>query len=183
MAPPDACSRIGSLLPDLIDHRDLAEVGPDFRRGIAQHQAVDLFTDSHPMFRRSVERVPAYLRRFGGIIVDVFYDHVLSREWSHYADGSVHSFLDDFDKSLGEHYPRLPRSAVIRLEQIRRSGLLRSYGTVTGITHALQRLSMRLRRPVQLEMAAPVLESHYADFLADFQAFFPALREHAAQAG
>lgn len=173
--------RVGNLLPDLMRLPDLQLLSPQFRAGIACHRAIDSYTDSHPIFRASVSRIEAPFRRYGGVLVDVFYDHFLTRDWEIYAPLSLRAplSLDDFVSevyaSFDEVRDALPTPIFSALEAMRREDWLRSYGEIGGIEITLGRISRRLRRPFPLRDAVRVLETDYDALQTDFRAFFPQL--------
>jgi len=176
----DPAMQIGNLLPDLLGPAELRGTGPAYRAGIERHYQIDSFTDAHPLFRRSTRRVGGELRRYGTIIVDVFYDHILSREWDRFSDTPREAFIQEFYRNLDRHLPHLPPLAADRLTRLREENWLGSYHDTGGVALTLRRISGRLRRPVALQEAVPALETDYPDFAADFDGFFPELRLHLA---
>lgn len=171
----DTATQIGNLLPDILSATELSNVAPIYRRGIGLHHRIDAFTDSHSAFRASKRRIRGDLQRFGGIITDVFYDHILAREWSTYEDTSMDGFIGDFYERVESHLSLLPPAAADRLARLRAEDWLRSYSGLTGISAALERIGQRLRRPVRLQDSVPLLETCYADFARDFALFYPEL--------
>jgi len=139
------------------------------------HRRIDGFTDQHPVFIRSKRRIRPELRRYGGIAVDLFYDHFLAREFSSYHDIPLEQFADRFYRLLEEYEPQLPpRLQKIMPSMIARNWLV-SYREVDTIERALSRISLRLSRPNALGETAEELRLCYNDFAADFEAFFPEL--------
>lgn len=63
LSEPPPTLRVGGLLPDLVSAAVLENLPMEFQRGIERHRQVDAFTDSHPIVRRSVQRI----RRYGGL--------------------------------------------------------------------------------------------------------------------
>jgi len=177
-----AC-RIGNLLPDLVPAPALAGLPADFLRGVRQHRQIDSFTDRHAIVRRSIGRVPANFRRFGGILVDIFYDHFLSRDWLNYHLTPLPDFVDEFYSSFAHHRAEIPPEAYAHLERIRSGNFLCSYGEMGDLAEVLRRLGLRFRKPVALDQAVSVLEKDYAGFRADFDAFFPELILHTETRG
>src|SRR5690606_41992882 len=59
--------------------------------GIRLHQQVDRFTDSHDRFAISRRRFPAPYRRYAGVAVDMFYDHVLAQRWEDFSRSEEHT--------------------------------------------------------------------------------------------
>src|SRR5688572_23110697 len=53
-------------------------------RGIALHRQIDSFTDTHAIVAESKKRLKPKYRHYAAVIVDVFYDHFLARNWNDY---------------------------------------------------------------------------------------------------
>src|SRR4026208_598678 len=100
LSEPTPAFRIGNLLPDLVPASELVDLPGDFRRGVEQHRRIDAFTDSHPIVRRSMNRVSPPFRRFAGVLVDVFYDHILAREWNSFSSGPLSEFAQEVYSSF-----------------------------------------------------------------------------------
>lgn len=175
LSEPTPEFRLGSLLPDLVSAQVLTGMPSEFQRGIQQHRRIDAYTDSHAIFRRSVQRLDPPFRRFGGILIDVFYDHFLSCDWRSFSDTPLPEFAAEFYASFEGHRADIPPDAYARLQQMQAGDLLCSYGDFSGITHALQRISARLRHPFDLVPSVSVLERHYESLHTDFATFFPEL--------
>jgi len=156
----------------------LVTLPEDFQRGIQQHRRIDAYTDSHPIVRQSVQRVPPPFRRYGGILTDLFYDHFLARDWPDYSPELLSDFTREIYESFSLHQARLPAEAYAHLERLRSNDWLSAYQEVSGVARALERISARLKRPVNLEAAIFVLEDNYESFHTDFRAFFPDLQIH-----
>lgn len=175
LSEPSPAFRIGSLLPDLIPAPLLAGLPAEFQGGIGRHRQIDAFTDAHALFRRSVQRLRPPYRRFGGILVDVFYDHFLSRDWRYYSNTSLPGFVAECHAAFESLGTDLPAEAASHLQRIRRGNWLNSYGEIAGVAEALRRTGSRLRRPFDLGASVSVLEENYEAFHGDFAAFFPEL--------
>lgn len=178
LSEPTATFRLGNVLPDLVPARELTALAPEYQRGIACHRRIDAFTDAHPCFRRSVARVPAEFRRFGGIIVDVLYDHFLSVSWNEHSNVSLRNCVDDFYSSFESHRAHLPPTVWPILERMREQDWLGSYGDLDGVRLALQRIGCRLRKPRDLGACIAELNAAYAGYKADFDRFIPEVTAH-----
>jgi len=147
-----------------------------FQHGIERHRVIDRFTDSHPAVARSIQRLDSRFRRYGGIIIDVLYDHFLARDWPLYSPESLSDFIQDFYSSLDEFRDRLPADAFVVLEKMRAGDWLGSYVEIAGISQALRRIGARLLRPIDLAESLSVIDSSYNSLSDDFHEFFPELR-------
>jgi acyl carrier protein phosphodiesterase len=175
LSEPNAAYRVGNLLPDLLPAGELKNLPEGFQRGMACHRRIDAFTDAHPIFRRSVARMEPPFRRYGGVIVDLFYDHFLARDWGSYSAVSLEGFAAEAYASFADCRDTIPALAYERLQGIREANLLCSYREMTGVGAALERVGRRLRRPFDLRAAIPRMEDEYDAFRGDFREFFPEL--------
>jgi len=175
LSEPTPAFRLGGILPDLVSTSLLADLPPEIQRGIQRHRQIDAYTDSHPIFLRSVRRFQPPFRRFGGILIDVFYDHFLSRDWQSFSDTLLPEFASEFYASFEGLRAEIPPDAYARLQQMQAGDWLCSYVDVAGVAEALKRISSRLRRPFDLVPSISVLEHDYDSLHTDFAAFFPEL--------
>jgi acyl carrier protein phosphodiesterase len=176
LSEPSPEFRVGNLLPDILGPADLAALPEKFQRGIRQHYRIDAFTDSHPVVKQSVRRIGPKFRRYGGVLVDIFYDHILARDWDSHGEGSLEDFAASVYESFDACKDDLPAKAFFVFERMRSGDWLCSYREAEGIRVALSRLDLRLKRPVALGNAVEELQLHYANFQKDFSDFFPDLR-------
>jgi acyl carrier protein phosphodiesterase len=173
--------RVGNLLPDLINVSDRTQIPAVFHRGMECHRRIDEFTDAHPVVRRSINRIVKPYRRLAPILVDVFYDHFLSVRWEQYARIPLAQFVCEAYDSFEEQRDLLPPMVRVALQRMREENWLESYRDLAGVRLTLERISRRFRRPIDLAGGVAELERHYADFGADFDAFFPELQQHVAR--
>lgn len=178
LSEPTPAFRAGSLLPDMAPAAELVALPYEYQAGIARHHRVDRFTDLHPVVSECRLRFPAPFRRYSGVLIDVFFDHVLAREWSTYSSQPLHAFTTEIYDSFDQCREDLSPAAFRRLSRMRHGDLLGSYRDLRGIAWALGRMSTRLRRPFDLAASTPLLERHYEAFRSDFQLFFPELVSH-----
>jgi len=175
LSEPNPEFRIGNLLPDIVSLDELALLPDSFQQGIRQHRRIDAFTDSHPVFRRSIQRFAPPFRRFGGILCDIFYDHFLARGWDFYSSEPLSTFAQKVYGSFDAYRSVLSPEAYVRLDLMRAGDWLCSYRDLAGICDAVERMGSRLRRPINFSPSLLVFEREYDSFHADFKTFFPEL--------
>jgi acyl carrier protein phosphodiesterase len=174
---PSQAARIGGILPDFAKPPELKSLAPEFQSGIRLHYQIDAFTDSHEVFKRSIRRIEPPVRRYGGIIVDVFYDHFLSVSWHLYSEQTLEDFVKEVYASFEGCRGHIPHSIMERLKQMEAANWLYSYRDLDGVRLTLNRISTRLRRPMYLGAGVDDLERHYEDFRDDFISYFPQLQK------
>lgn len=170
--------QVGNLLPDLAPASQLLALPQSYQQGIRRHREIDTFTDMHPRWKSCVSRFPPPYRRFGGVLTDVYFDHVLARDWHNYSPVPLRRFIDDFYAEMEKCLPEIPGQSAAVLHRMREQDWLGSYHRIAGIRDILQRISCRLRRPFDLAGSIPAFEAHESAFQKDFHAFFPELIRH-----
>jgi acyl carrier protein phosphodiesterase len=180
LSEPDVEFRLGNLLADIVRGEELRHMSANFQRGVQKHKQIDAFTDAHPLVKRSKARVGAGYRRFSGVLVDVFYDHLLATNWDKYSPIVLDAFTAKFYADIEARHIELPSSARVTLDRIIRHDLLGSYRRIEGVERSLRRLSAylsaRWEREFTLEKGTADLIAHRAGFEADFAEFFPELQ-------
>ncbi|BAY13660.1 acyl carrier protein phosphodiesterase [Calothrix sp. NIES-2098] len=179
LSEPNVEIRLGNLLADIVKGSARQEFNFHIQRGIACHQVIDKFTDNHIVVQRSKERLNSSYRRFAGVLVDVFYDHFLAKNWSQYSHVSLDEFTAEIYESFCAYQGQIPPIVREVISRVAAEDWLGSYRNVSGIEIALLRISRRLsRRRNRLFNLTPAINeliAHYDDLEDDFQEFFPQL--------
>lgn len=173
LSDPDEDALLGSLLGDFVKGPLDGRFPPPVTHAIALHRRLDSYTDAHPAVRASRARVSPARRRYAGIMVDLFYDHFLAKNWPRLHAESLTAFSRHvygiLDRRLDELPERLRRIAPV----MSRFDWLGSYAEIESIYTALNRMAQRLRRENRLYGSADELLENYAQMEADFHAFLP----------
>ncbi|MBS1794148.1 MAG: DUF479 domain-containing protein [Acidobacteria bacterium] len=167
----------GSLLGDFVSGSVAGRFGAAVESEILMHRRIDAFTDAHPVVKRSKARISGNLRKYAGVLVDVFYDHFLAVDFEKYSDVALADFSKNVYRALVHHQKLFPEAFQRRILAIAEFDLLGSYASLDGIATALVRISGRIRRRNELAEGIADLKNNYAELRADFAEFFPELVE------
>ena len=182
LAEPTPEGTLGNLLGDLVKGEARKSLSLELQRGIASHQAIDIYTDSHLIVKRSKSRIDRKYRRFAGILIDVFYDYILANNWQDYSDVALKQFTTTTYASWSGHLETLPTYARGVIQRLIAEDWLVSYKTLSGIENTLARISWRLnrrsKRTYDLTPAIVELTDNYSALEQDFQQFFLQLQTH-----
>ncbi|WP_445309731.1 acyl carrier protein phosphodiesterase [Microcoleus vaginatus] len=172
-------SLIGNLLGDFVKGTAVNLYPEEIRKGIDLHRKVDSYTDSHAIVRSSKSLVSSQRRRFAGVLIDVFYDHFLAKNWLEYSEIPLRDFSQDVYKILQDNRDILPDSLQRVLPTIIARDLLSSYQEIAEIGITLTRMSARLKRTNNLASGIEDLTANYQRLESDFRDFFPDLIKYA----
>jgi len=164
--------KIGNFMADGIHGKHFDNFPMDIQKGIILHRAIDTFTDAHPIFRQSTKRLHSNYHHYSGIIVDIFYDHFLAKNWSNYSDEKLEDYADRFYQSLKDNYDDLtPKTQKIMPYMIDHNWLV-SYQTIEGIERVLGRMDTRMKYESNMRFSVKELKMFYTEFETEFTTFF-----------
>lgn len=167
-SPP---SLLGNLMGDFVKGRLDDTFSVEIRHGIELHRRVDAFAHDNVHYRRSKNRLDASYGYFRGVMIDIFYDHFLAKNWQRYHSVTLEAFADRIYRLLEAHFEQLPPGLQQVAPRMIEYNWLVSYRDIETIGLVLQRISTRLRRPNPLGGGVDELQRHYAGLEADCDLF------------
>lgn len=180
LADGDSGDMAGGVAADFVRNPDLPSLEPDILRGVMLHRLIDGFTDRHPITHRSISRISRVMGWYGGIVIDIYYDHILARDWHRYSAESLADFAARCYHVLNERHAILPEDARDFIRRFIDEDRLNRYATLDGIEDTLARVSRVIakripNRPIWLPDAMPLLIERDPELAADFHLFYPDL--------
>ena len=167
---------IGNFVADGVRGNKYKLYPTEIQIGIQLHRQIDTFTDAHPVFRQCTKRLHKGYGHYSGVIVDIFYDHFLAKNWESYSDVPLEKYIANFYNSLSENIellpPRFKKLTPIMIE----GNWLLSYATVEGIQLVLNGMNRRTKGRSQMNESTKELKEHYEAFEEDFIVFFNDLK-------
>lgn len=168
--PSDDC-RLGNLMGDYLKGRLGHDYPPEVRRGIWQHRRIDALAHSCLPCRQSRARIDARFGHFRGILVDIFYDHLLATAWPRFSPQPLEAFADQICALLNRNLHRLPPGLQQIAPRMIRDNWLLGYRDPATIGLVLERVSRRFTRPTPLAEGLPELLRERQGLMADCEAF------------
>ncbi|VVM97227.1 acyl carrier protein phosphodiesterase [Pseudomonas fluorescens] len=169
---------LGSLYGDFVKGRLQGQFAPEVEAAIQLHRRIDVFTDRHPLVDIALGRFSDTRRRYAGIVLDVFFDHCLARDWKLYADQPLEVFTADVYRVLTRE-PQLPERLARIAPHMVANDWLGSYQQFEVLEQVLRGISRRLSRPEELAGAMEELRRLYEPLSDDFRLFYPQLQDFA----
>ncbi len=168
---------VGNFMADAVKGRDLSRYDPEVERGIRLHRAIDTFTDEHPMHRTGRARVREHAGRYAGVVMDLFYDHLLAAHWQHWHPEPLPSYAQRMYRLLLSHEAIMPERTRRMLPYMMQGDWLSSYAHIEGLGRALEGLSRRAPRGAAMHGAEQVLVEHFERYHAEFEEFLPGIQQ------
>ncbi|WP_439134617.1 ACP phosphodiesterase [Pseudomaricurvus sp.] len=154
---------------------------PGVRSGIQLHRQLDAYVDSHPQYLSCLEALGTDYRRVGGIALDVFFDHLLVRHWTHFSDVPLPEFSQSFYELCAMRHERLPESAARFIRRAAANDLFQGYGREEMFLPVLERIDQRIRFETNLLPAGQAVLAQYSELERGFLQLMPQLADKAAE--
>lgn len=166
---------LGNFIADAVKGKQFLQFRQDIQIGILLHRQIDSYTDKHDLFRQSVERVRKDFGRYSGIVMDIFYDHFLAKNWQQYDDGKLADFASFVYGILTRNVLILPNRTKKLLPFLISQNWLTAYAEFDGLKKVFNGMDRRTGRVSGMDLAVDSLVENYDALHADFQDFYPQL--------
>ncbi len=179
LAWPDKGLLLGGLEGDFVKGPLHGALPKDLERGIKLHRAIDAYTDGHPLLLQLRRELPPSLRRYAGILIDLSFDHFLSRHWSQYSDIPLVDFNKLVYRTLTTHELELSEGARRMLARLVEFDVLNLYMKWETVLATATRIGHKFRHPNpflqnldrELSPAQDNLEQAFLNFYPQLQSF------------
>ncbi len=173
---------VGNFMGDFVRGRNIYNQFPKHvALGIELHREIDEFTDNHAVVLESKIRLRPKYRHYAPVIVDMFYDHFLARNWFRYRAVPLPDYAQFCYRVLQKFEPILPAQVKYLLPYMVEGNWLLNYSKPEGIHRALSGMARRTPYDSKMDEAIHDLKAHYTDFEDEFLRFFPDLVEMSEQ--
>ena len=163
---------IGNFIADAIRGNKFKHFPAEIQKGIILHRHIDTFTDQHPIVRISKRRLHERYGHYDGVIIDLFYDHFLAKNWSDYCKIPLDIYSQKFYTLLHNNYDILPDKTKQMLPYLEQYDWLYNYQFFDGMQQVMEGMNRRTKMKSQMHLSIQDLKEHYQDFENDFALFF-----------
>ncbi len=176
-----------NLFGDFVKGRYLSKFEDKVQQGILLHREIDHYIDHHPAVLDLLHQLYPQLPKIAGIAVDLYFDHLLAKNWSDYSPIPLTDFLENFENHpIDEsHYPN--ESFLYILFRLKNGKWLLHYRELEGLDRACRGVSQRISFPNTLfngkdvfVLNEEIITKAFRDFMIDakihYGAFISALK-------
>jgi acyl carrier protein phosphodiesterase len=178
LAQPNHDSLVGNLLGDFCKGVPLQTFPAAVLSGLANHRAVDKFTDMHPQLMALKQRFSPQRRRFCGIALDVLFDHFLILHWQRFYAEEFSRYKQQLYTDLAAAEHLMPVAMAETMRRVRCDDWLASYQHLPSLGAALDNIARRIRFHNQFAGIIDEIIPLYAELEQEFLLFYPQLQQH-----
>ena len=175
LAAPDEDLMFGGLVADFLRGAIDPALAPRVRDGVRLHRAIDRHTDSHAEVVAARALFEPPLRRYAGVVLDLWFDHQLARDWHRYGRGSLDDFSRDVQRLLAARDALVPPRMHGFLHYMQANDLPRAYVERATMARVFVDVSRRIGRANPLGDALAQIAPREAAIQRHFDAFMPDL--------
>jgi acyl carrier protein phosphodiesterase len=171
---------LGNFLGDFVKGSDLSHFSSDIQQGIRLHRSIDTFTDSHDQISYLKRQFPRTIRRMSGVVIDVYFDHLLCRHWHRFTDHSIDIVLPKFYSELSSHRLKVDGRFKAVEKSLLQHRWLADYVERDSCIRAFYQIERRLQHRVTFAAEANQhLNNHHDVLEQTFFSFYPDLIKYA----
>ena len=179
LAQPTVESTVGNLLGDFARGVDLHRLPAGVLAGLHNHRAVDRFTDAHPYIRDLRHLFSPRRRRFAGIALDIYFDHLLIVNWPAFDKRDIEAVIEEFYQRMRAGQALMPGDEMRRVtERMIDYDWFGSYRDLDSIAESLDRVAGRIRFANRFDNAIEELIANHDVIERSFVEFYPQLQRH-----
>ncbi|MDD7913153.1 acyl carrier protein phosphodiesterase [Polaribacter sp. MSW5] len=172
---------IGNFIADHIRGNNYEGFSKEIQQGIFLHREIDTFTDAHEIVRKSKRRLHARYRHYDGVIIDIFYDYFLAKNWADYSAIPLDLYTKSVYKLFLDKSPELPLKSQQFIKYMVEYNILYNYQFKEGIEKVLNGMNQRTKGKSQMNLAIEDLVNLETELQEDFTIFFKDLIAHTNQ--
>jgi acyl carrier protein phosphodiesterase len=169
-----------NLFGDFVKGKDLERFSDLQKKGIILHRALDQYIDHHPAVLELMHQLYPHLPKVTGIAIDLFFDHLLAKQWDNYHSSSLNDFLTNFYSVSIQDDPNYTEEYKIFIQQLKRHNWIASYPHFFALEKMSQGVSSRISFKNSLVTAPEVylqfesqIEQTFTRYMIDAQNYFP----------
>jgi acyl carrier protein phosphodiesterase len=167
---------VGNFIADHVRGNNFHAYPQEVIKGIMMHRKIDSFTDSHPDFKKSKRLFYEGFEKYSGILVDIYFDYFLARNFNKYSPIPLEKFSKEVYKVYSDHVHVLPKSSSGFLEYVIKNNVYSAYGTLEGIERVLYHLSHRIKHEIRLDNSVLLFKKNETLLQEHFDLFFNDIR-------
>ena len=168
---------VGNFIADAVKGKKYLEYEAEISEGILMHRAIDSFTDTNEIVSQSKSLLKPKYGLFSSILIDLFYDYFLAKNWNHYSQQSLSDFAGKAYRIFEKYLSIMPERNQFMFPYMKMENWLVSYSTIEGIERALRGMSRRIKNHPGIENGWKELVAFENVLEEQFRKFFPMLEK------
>lgn len=160
-----------NLHGDFVRGKDFSHLPKKMQQGIELHRMIDDYIDHHPVVLDLMHKLYEPLPKVAGIAVDLYFDHILAKEWKQFHDQPFDQFIDQFYNAPLDNEEHYSDKFKYMISKMKEKNWIYQYQFSYGLMKACQGVSSRISFPNVLNTAHRVFAEYEKDVEKAFHEF------------
>ncbi|MBU2018147.1 MAG: acyl carrier protein phosphodiesterase [Bacteroidetes bacterium] len=160
-----------NLFGDFIKGKDLSHLSYETQKGIYLHRQIDQYIDHHPAVLELMHTFYPILPKVTGLAIDLFFDHLLAKNWRIYSEIDLAAYTQQFYDSIDFENPDFNANFKMVLSKMKEKNWLYQYQFPYGLYKACQGVSSRISFPNELKNGLIVFEANESIISSTFAVY------------
>ncbi|TNE53014.1 MAG: DUF479 domain-containing protein [Bacteroidetes bacterium] len=157
-----------NLFGDFVRGSDLSRFPEDVQKGIRLHREIDTYMDHHPKVLEIAHELYEELPKVAGVALDLYFDHILAREWHRFSKMQLQEYLDHFYESVDLDRPYFDLPFQLFMKKLVYYNWIGHYPKLEGLKKACRGVSSRISFPNKLGEAGGIFVKYEQDIESVF---------------
>lgn len=170
---------LANLFGDFVKGKDYSYLPPIIQKGVLLHRQIDDFIDRHPLVTDLRLNLYSELPKIAGIAIDLYFDHLLAKNWKHYHPEKLEAFVarfynytnDSTNLQFKNYDFTYPSSFIHLLNMMKKYDWLNKYAHLKGLDESSRALSNRIAFTNDLYKATAVYSAHKEEITHAFEVY------------
>jgi acyl carrier protein phosphodiesterase len=167
-----------NLYGDFIKGSHLSHLPEIIQRGVQLHRNIDHFIDNHPIIHELLPILRKELPKVAGIAVDLYFDHLLAKNWSTFHPQPLNDYLKVVYRKMDLNNTHYSREYLVFLKHLTEHNWISHYPTLDAIDRMSKSISAQLSFPNKLADGKAVFLMHEKIISDAFFEYMKAANEH-----
>jgi acyl carrier protein phosphodiesterase len=172
LAGKQAGLQVGNFIADHIHGSNFSYLPEEIISGVKCHRRIDTFTDEHAKFRECKRLFYDGFERYSGILIDIYFDHLLAKNFSRYSAVPLETYCQKTYSVYQEHLQYFPAASKQFLHYVVCNNIFMAYASQEGIESVLFHMSQRINHGVFLNKSLPLFIKNETRLEENFEIFF-----------
>ncbi len=144
------------------------------QQGIKLHRKIDFYIDNHPLVKELKLDLMLDLPKVGPVAIDLFFDHLLARNWTQFHSTEYTSFLNEFYGHETDFQSHYPDTFLNFMSKLRTHQWMNHYPTKHGLMKSCEGVAKRIsfetklpQAPIVFDQKETQIEEVFKEFMID----------------
>ena len=165
--------QIGNHMGEVVKGNKYLDFEEEIQKGILLHRFIDSYSDAHPAVKNSTKTLHKNHHKFSPIIIDVYYDFLLIKNWTEFSEISFHDFKENCYSLFLENMELFSTKLKQFTQALIDYDWFSAYGTYDGLEVTLKNMGARTKFQNNMHLAVKDLYMNEENFEQDFLEFLP----------